>query len=50
MFNSVLLAGPSYTVEGAILCTLKSGFTDGNEWRWAMDSEFQSRWKREVTL
>ena len=37
MFNSVLLAGPSYTVKGAILCALKSGFTDGNEWRWAMD-------------
>lgn len=50
MFNSVLLAGPSYTVEGAFLCALESWFIGGNEWRRAMDSEFQSRWKREVTL
>lgn len=39
MFNSVLRAGPSYTRWGI-----------SQLWQETMDSEFQSRRKREVTV
>ena len=50
MFNSVLLAGPSYTRWGISQLLLGFCFIDRKLWQETMDSEFQSRRKREVTV
>lgn len=50
MFNSVLLAGPSYTRWGVSQLLFEFCFIDRNLWQVAMASEFQFRRKREVTV
>lgn len=51
MFNSVLIAGPSYTRFGGTQPLLEICFIDRKLWQeGAMDSDSQFRRKREVTV